>query len=124
MHVNARLGLGLAVVAAAFGATACGDSGGAAQAPSRPADVRGTVTKVESPQDGRPAILIDQGGACALVVYLDDAKVLRQGRDGEVEASVDDFAVGQTVDAWVGAIAESCPEQTQAERIVIVEPAS
>jgi hypothetical protein len=118
-----RFGLGLlALVPVTLVLTACGESGEAAQRPARPADVRGIVTKVDREHDRRSALVIDRGEACELVIYLEgDTELLRASDSGELEARIDDLAVGQTVDVWAGAIAESCPEQTQAEAILIVD---
>ncbi len=118
-----RFGLGLlALVPVTLVLTACGESSEAAQLPARPADVRGIVTKVDRQHDRRPALVIDRGEACELVVYVvGDTELLRGADGGELEARIDDFAVGQTVEVWAGAIAESCPEQTHADAILIVD---
>ncbi|MBA2536926.1 MAG: DUF3221 domain-containing protein [Actinobacteria bacterium] len=38
----------------------------------------------------------------------------------EADGTIEDVAVGQKVDAWVGAIAESCPEQATADAVFIL----
>lgn len=125
MFAEIRFGLGLGLVAVAAAVPGCGDSSEAARAPARPAEVTGTVTKVDRPQDGTPAVVIDRGEACALVIYVDgDTKLLRDAADGEAEVSLDELSVGQKVEAWVGAIAESCPEQTQGEAILVIDAAA
>jgi hypothetical protein len=115
------LASGLSVVALAL--SGCGtEATEVGEPPTRPADVTGTVTQVDRQHDRRQAIVIDRGEACELVIYIDgDSRLLRGSGDARTQASLDDLAAGQTVDAWVGAIAESCPEQTRADAIVIVD---
>jgi hypothetical protein len=121
MRFHTFLAIAFVFILAPATATGCGESSAAPRPPSRSADVRGTVTSVDRTQGRAMTILIDRGGACALSTRIPaDLRVLRETDGARVEASLDDLAAGQTVDAWVGAIAESCPEQTTAATIVIV----
>ena len=123
MNGKPRVHVALAVAVFALSATGCGgsESGEAGGLPSRPADVHGIVASIEAAHNGVVSIVIDRGGACALSTRIPaDVRVFRELGGSRTSVTIAHVAVGQKVDAWVGPIAESCPEQTTAEAIVIV----
>jgi hypothetical protein len=117
-HVALALAVGALSATGGCGGSNPGDSG---RLPSRPADVHGTVASIQSAHNGVVSIVIDRGGACALSTRIPaDVRVFREFGGSRTSVTIAHVAVGQKVDAWVGAVAESCPEQTTAEAIVIV----
>jgi hypothetical protein len=115
-----RRSIGLALVLCLLVASGCGDSD--PSPPGGEAEYAGLVRNVS--EDGRVLVHApDDPDECGILFQpAPEVEVLRRTDDSFEAAAWEDLASGMSVAVWIdGAIAATCPNQGQADAIVIVE---